>query len=288
MTTQILPAPAKVNLFLRVTALLTNGYHTLDTAFAFVDVADHLHFTPADRLHITCSRPHLNGEDNLVHQLLQAVREKFRIRQGLEIFIDKQLPEQAGLGGGSSDAATALIAANRIWGLGLTRQQMIALSTPFGADIPCFLYGQASRAQGIGEQLQPWDSPLPSGFVLLAYPGTGLSTNAVFSHLDTTLTPSKGADSVRALSEPTIGCNDLQAHACALLPAVSTLLTAMQQGAKHAWMSGSGSCCVALFDQRASAETMAARLQHDGLAPWVHIGRLLAQHPAFDSYNDVA
>jgi len=285
VTTKLtLPAPAKVNLFLRVTALLANGYHALDTAFAFVDVADALTFTPSDALRVTCSKPHLNGDQNLVFRLLQAVREAHHIDQGMEVFIDKQLPEQAGLGGGSSDAATAFFAVNRMWNLGLSRQQMIDFATPFGADIPCFLFGQASRAQGIGEQLQPWKAPLPGGYLLLAHPGTGLSTQEVFAHLDTALTPSGVVDTMRAPSEsPSLGSNDLQPHASALLPTISDLLQQMERQAKVAWMSGSGSCCVALFEQHAAAEMMAAQLRRDGLAQWVHIGRLLAQHPALDA-----
>ncbi|MDX8409507.1 MAG: 4-(cytidine 5'-diphospho)-2-C-methyl-D-erythritol kinase [Mariprofundales bacterium] len=278
-----LPAPAKVNLFLRVTALLANGYHALDTAFAFVDVADSLTFTPSDALRVTCSTPHLNGEQNLVFRLLQALREAHQIDQGMEVFIDKNLPEQAGLGGGSSDAATALFAANKMWKLELKRQQMIDFATPFGADIPCFLFAQASRAQGVGERLQPWQPALPSGHLLLVHPGTGLSTREVFAHLDATLTPSRTIDTMRAPSQPPcLGWNDLQPHASALLPIIPNLIQQLEHDATTAWMSGSGSCCVALFDQLAQAEATAAQLQSNGLAQWVHIGRLLAQHPALD------
>jgi len=282
------PAPAKINLHLRVTGIRADGYHELDTSFAYVDVFDHLDIRPARNIEVTCSIPGLSGENNLVFRVLEAMRGKFGVESGLSVHIDKQLPAQAGLGGGSSDAATALLVANSIWNLNLSTDQLIDFAAPFGADIPCFLFGEASIASGIGERLARFPGKLPMEHILLAYPGTGLSTPAVFSHFDShhpspdTLTLQSGVDTIRARSEIVIGDNDLEASATALSRDVESLLKEMRSVANRTWMSGSGSTCIALFDGREQAETESRRLLEKNLASWTHVGRLLKRHPVMD------
>lgn len=285
----LLPAPAKINLHLRVTAILENGMHELDTSFAFVDIADQLTFEPAGDIAVGCSVADLSGPDNLVHKVLVALRRQYGIGSGLHVHIDKQIPAQAGLGGGSSDAATAIIAANRLWQLGMSTDAMIEFAAPYGADIPCFLFGRASQAHGIGEKLLPYEQPLPTGSLLLAWPGTGLSTAAVFRQFDhseagRTLTLPGGADTMRR-GPARLGENDLEASASALSPALARLLQHLRNHSQQAWMSGSGSACAALFDTSAEATAMAAQLQELGLASWTHAGRLLNSHPTRDN-ND--
>jgi 4-diphosphocytidyl-2-C-methyl-D-erythritol kinase len=294
MSTHRYPAPAKINLHLDVTALLDNGYHTLDTSFAYVDCMDTLTIEPADSLHVTCSATHLQGEENLVHRVLDGLRRRHGIRQGLRVHIDKHLPEQAGLGGGSSDAATALMVANRLWGLNLGTDALIAFAAPFGADIPCFLFGEASIAHGIGEKLQPWPQPLPGGHLCLAHPGVGLSTAAVFDYFDrhvaagAALTPTGTMATIRADStgQVSIGFNALESSAVALAPEVGKLLDAMHNGSDLAWMSGSGSTCVALCDTADAAARLTRQLREAGLADWTHGGRLLAEHPLRAMWKD--
>lgn len=282
-----LPAPAKVNLYLRVTGIRQDGMHELDTAFAFVDTGDVLHVRKASALTVTCSRPHLAGKRNLVQRVLAAARRAYGVSSGLFVHIDKRLPEQAGLGGGSSDAATALLAANHLWRLGLTAAELIDFATTFGADIPCFLFGHASLASGIGEKLTPWHEPLPPGHCLLAYPGFGLATAAVFRRFDAQegqLTRSGGGDTIRDRrpcggASPSIGDNELETAAVSLAPGLGRLLNVMRSHARMAWMSGSGSACVAVVDGEAAARRLKRRLRQEGLATWTHIGRLLAAHP---------
>lgn len=283
-------APAKINLHLKVTATLPNGYHELDTSFAYVDIADELIISPADELIVTCSKPHLNGEKNLVYRVLDAFRKQHGLSSGLSIHIDKHLPDQAGLGGGSSDAATALMVANRLWSVKCSKEELIEFAAPFGADIPCFLFEGASLAAGIGEQLSDYPGTLPSGSLLLAYPGVGLSTREVFNCYDRQanravgLTHNDAVDTIRARSEaapgePTIGDNDLEACASALSTEVDELLKQMRRVSDRAWMSGSGSTSVALFENRQEAETVASMLLDRELATWTHVGRLLKKHP---------
>ncbi len=279
------PAPAKINLHLLVTRTLENGYHELDTSFAYVDVEDELQISPSEKLIVTCSNPAFNGAHNLVYQVLDAFRKRYGITSGLEIHINKHLPDQAGLGGGSSDAATALMVANDHWELNLPVGDLIAFAAPFGADIPCFLFGKASLARGIGEQLTDYPDPLPEGTLLLAYPGIGLSTPAVFQCYDSrignagALTHPDSADTIRGLSGRAIGNNDLESCACSISSEVVKLLEQMRSVSEHAWMSGSGSTCVALFTDQKQAENAARTLVEHKLATWTHIGKLLREHP---------
>jgi 4-diphosphocytidyl-2-C-methyl-D-erythritol kinase len=279
------PAPAKINLHLKVTRTLDNGYHELDTSFVYVDVGDTLTITPSEELIVTCSESSLNGEKNLVYKVLHALQKQFGVQSGVTVHIDKALPHEAGLGGGSSDAATALMIANQTWGLNLSIDTLISFAAPFGADIPCFLFGQASLAHGVGEKLVEYPGAIPDGALLLAYPGAGLSTATVFNCYDhalagdTTLTHQVATDTIRARSGRPIGENDLEACACYLSCEVERLLSQMRKLSETAWMSGSGSTCVALFKERQQAEEAAGMLQQQQLATWTHVGELLKEHP---------
>ncbi|HKI60220.1 MAG TPA: 4-(cytidine 5'-diphospho)-2-C-methyl-D-erythritol kinase [Mariprofundaceae bacterium] len=279
------PAPAKINLHLKVTRTLENGYHELDTSFVYVDVEDELQIASAERLIVTCTNPAFNGTNNLVHQLLEAFQKKHGISSGISVHINKKLPDQAGLGGGSSDAATALWVANTHWGLNLSVKELISFATPFGADIPCFLFGRASLAEGVGEKLTDYPDPLPEGVLLLAYPGIGLSTPVVFQCYDEMMKNADGltrhdsADTIRGLSGRAVGHNDLESCACAISGEVMRLLEQMRKLSEKAWMSGSGSTCVALFADHQQAESAASLLIEKKLATWTHIGKLLGEHP---------
>jgi len=281
---QVFAAPAKINLYLRITRIRQDGMHELDTAFAYTDLCDRISISPADDILVTCSQAHLSGEKNLVHHILVAFQQQYGIQRGLSVSIEKHIPEQAGLGGGSSDAATALLAANRLWGIGADTDTLIAFATPFGADIPCFLYGRASIAKGIGEQLQDYPLPLPAQTLLLARPATGLSTAAVFRHFDNehqsdhSLTTQDVLDTMRRDS-PVLAENDSQASACSLNPDVSGLLQRLREYSSTVWMSGSGSACIALFEHHARAEAVAAQLKAQHLANWSHIGSIRNRHP---------
>jgi len=289
-------APAKINLHLHVTGLTEQGYHLLDTSFAYVDVCDLLQINPAPELKVSCSDASLDGENNLVFRVLHALRERYGIKQGLRVHIDKQLPSQAGLGGGSSDAASALMAANSLWNLDLDCHELCTFAAPFGADIPCFLFGQASIAAGIGDELSPLALPSETQHVLLAHPGVGLSTAAVFQHFDREhallagqLTPQgakatmraglKGAAAMPSFAQLPIGENALEAISEQMCPELARLLKAMRKEQAASWMSGSGTACVALCENSTQAEQLAERLTAEHLATWTHAGTLLRGHP---------
>ena len=282
-------SPAKINLHLQITGVLPDGKHGLDTSFAFVDVYDRLHISLSHEISVQCSVGSLSGEKNLVFQVLLALQKKYHVQHGLSVSIEKTLPAEAGLGGGSSDAATALLAANVLWDLHLTTEVLIEFATPWGADIPCFLFGKASVAKGVGEKLRDYPEALPDGYLCLARPCEGLSTAAVFRHFDESielmLTRQNDNAKVRPASQGCvpIGCNDLEGSATALLPMISSVLSLMKSCSKQAWMSGSGSTCIGLCSSKFEAEQLALNLHDEGLASWTHVGKLLKKHPSFIS-----
>lgn len=289
-----LPAPAKINLNLRVTAIREDGMHELDTSFAYTDLCDELIIEDSSKLQVSCSHPSLSGEHNLVYKILDAFRIKFHISDGLHIHIIKNIPEQAGLGGGSSDAATALLAANQIWNTRLHRDELISFAAPFGADIPCFLFGTASQASGIGEKLKEYPHPLPGQALLLVWPGSGLSTADVFDHFDQqikngdrTLTRYGGLDTIRG-DLSSLGKNDLEGSAGSLNPNISQLLNILREYSSRAWMSGSGSTCIALFDETDNAIRMAEQLKMQHPTYVTYVGNMQKHHPLDHNYWDVA
>ena len=175
------PAPAKLNLFLHVTGRRDDGYHSLQSVFMLVDWADTLHFDlREDGLVVR----HDNTQGALPEQDL-CVRAALALKQasgcpwGVDIRLDKRLPAQAGLGGGSSDAASCLLALNRLWGLNLPRHQLAKIGLGLGADVPFFIGGRNAWVEGVGEELTPIHLP-PAQFVVLK-PPAGASTQAIFS-----------------------------------------------------------------------------------------------------------
>jgi len=175
------PAPAKLNLMLRILGRRPDGYHRLQTVFQFIDRRDRLFFTPRDdgRIRRTSDFAGVPEESDLTVRAARLLRERTGCRRGVEIRVEKQLPPGGGLGGGSSDAATTLVALNRIWGTGLTEPELMALGAELGADVPIFVYGRAAWGEGIGEVLTP--IALPEPWYLVLVPWCRVATGAVFS-----------------------------------------------------------------------------------------------------------
>ncbi|HRL27269.1 MAG TPA: 4-(cytidine 5'-diphospho)-2-C-methyl-D-erythritol kinase, partial [Alcaligenes sp.] len=181
------PAPAKINLFLHVVGRRADGYHFLQTAFRFVDLNDYLSFIPRDDGRICRAYSTLvdvDPEQDLVVRAARALQQATGTRKGVDISCVKNIPSGAGMGGGSSDAATTLIALNRLWSLGLSRQALMDIALPLGADVPVFVFGQAAFAQGIGEQLQA--IALPERDYVIIRPPQFISTAEIFTSKDLT------------------------------------------------------------------------------------------------------
>lgn len=266
------PAPAKLNLFLHVVGRRPDGYHRLQTAFRFIDRGDSLRFSPRTdgQVRLLTPLPGVPPEDDLVVRAAQLLKSETYCLDGVDIVVEKRLPMGGGLGGGSSDAATVLLALNQLWRQHLPRWQLAKMGLALGADVPVFINGRNAFAQGIGEVLTPVE--LPPAWYLVLEPPVEVSTAAIFSAPELRRdTPVMNAGDWR----PGIGINDLEAVACARFPLVADYLAALRKFAP-AMMTGSGACVFAAFDSAAEAERVAASLP-SGMQAWVAQG--LAAHP---------
>jgi 4-diphosphocytidyl-2-C-methyl-D-erythritol kinase len=249
-------APAKINLFLHVVGRRPDGYHLLQTVFRFLDFADTLRFTPRDDDAIVLATP-ISGvppANDLTVQAANALRTRIGNKAGVTISLTKRLPIGGGLGGGSSDAATTLMALNYLWNCGLTTNELQALGLALGADVAVFVHGRACFAEGIGERFT--DVTLPPAWYLITVPEVSVPTGEIFRAPDLRRdTPTIAPEMWRSGQ----GGNDLESIACAQYPEVRRHLDWLRaRGAAR--MSGSGACCFAEFATQAQARAALSAL----------------------------
>ena len=278
------PAPAKLNLFLHVVGRRADGYHLLQTLFRFIDLSDTLNFTlrTDGEVHRVNALEGVPPEQDLCVRAARLLQQESGCRLGADIELEKRIPMGGGLGGGSSDAATALMALNRLWQLGLSRQRLMQLGLQLGADVPVFIFGENAFAEGVGEQLQP--CPLPDAWYVVLCPPVQVPTVQIFTHPE--LTRNTISMTMRALPKGLdfrAGVrnglkNDLQAVACKLYPAVGEHLAWLAQFGP-ALMTGSGACVFAEFDTEAEAQAVLQRLPSNMRG---FVARGLQQHPLKD------
>lgn len=263
------PAPAKLNLFLHVNGRRADGYHLLQTVFQLVDHGDTLHFDLRDDEQIrrvTALEGVPEQHDLIIRaaRLLQAevLRRTGALPRGVDIAIDKLLPMGGGLGGGSSDAATTLMVLNHLWQAGLTKEELMALGLPLGADIPFFIYGQTAFAEGVGEALQPVRAP--DCWYVVIEPGVAVPTAAIFcsEHLTRDTSPVIITDFSSYLENQTdlkgYGRNDLQQVATSLFPPVAEAITWLSAHG-DARMTGSGACVFCAVSGEVEADAVLAK-----------------------------
>lgn len=250
------PAPAKLNLFLHVVGRRADGYHLLQTVFRFLDFGDELRFAPRDDDLIVPATA-LSGvppETDLTVRAARLLRERTGISAGVTISLTKRLPMGGGLGGGSSDAATTLMALNRLWNCQLPTGELQRLGLSLGADVPVFIHGRACFAEGVGERFT--DVVLPPAWYLVTVPGVAVPTAEVFRAPGLRRdTPALAAADWR----PGMGGNDLEPVARRLFPEVGLHLDWLRARGP-ARMSGSGACCFAEFADEAGARAALAAL----------------------------
>jgi len=274
------PAPAKLNLFLHVTGRRADGYHLLETAFQLIDRSDVLHFQLRDDAEIVRSNDiaGVPAESDLVVRAARLLQSHSKCRYGAEITLEKNLPMGGGLGGGSSDAATTLIALNCLWEANLSRRELMTLGLQLGADVPFFLFGQNAFAQGIGEQLMPLDTP--DCWYLVIEPGVSVPTQAIFS--SKALTRNSSSIKVSDFHSYPQGNwkNDLQSVAVQLFPEVLFALNWLNQYG-NTKMTGSGSCVFCACDSEAAATKIlndfSSGFTQHGSRAWV--AKSLREHP---------
>jgi len=241
-------APAKLNLFLHIVGRRSDGYHLLESVFVLIDWCDTLHFDCRNDGHISREdlRTPLPAND-LVLRAARALQQFSGSRCGVHIAIDKHIPAQAGLGGGSSDAASTLLALNRLWQLNLDLASLSHIGLQLGADVPFFLGGKNAFVTGIGEKLQPILVPLKR--YLVVKPPDGLETGRIFSHpllkRDTESTIISGF----AIGAEGFGCNDMQDVAMQLCPSIGTAVNWLKSMGLAGQMTGSGSAVFATLQQ---------------------------------------
>ena len=253
-------APAKLNLFLHVTGRRSDGYHLLQSVFMLIDWHDTLHFEL--RADGKISREDLSTPlpaDDLVVRAARALQTSSASSLGAHIGIEKRIPAQAGMGGGSSDAASTLLALNRLWKLNYSLEKLSQIGLALGADLPFFLAGQNAWVEGVGEKITP--ITLPEGRFLVVKPAAGLPTQAIFSD------PALKRDSDTAIlsgfsaSPFGFGRNDLQRVAQRLCPGVTQALDWLVSLGLSGRMTGSGSAVFAHLDQPLQVESVPASIQ---------------------------
>ncbi|OGS92219.1 MAG: 4-(cytidine 5'-diphospho)-2-C-methyl-D-erythritol kinase [Gallionellales bacterium GWA2_60_18] len=277
MTELTCPAPAKLNLFLHVVGRRPDGYHLLQTLFRFIDLHDTLHFTLREDGAVR-REDALDGvppEQDLCVRAARLLQAETGCALGVDIALEKRIPMGGGLGGGSSDAATTLIALNRLWSLGLPRERLMQLGLRLGADVPVFVFGENAFAEGVGEHLQA--CPVPDAWYVVLFPQVHVSTAQVFARPE--LTRNTLSITMRALLSGQVQRhNDLQSVVSGLYPEVARHI-AWLSGFGEAMMTGSGACVFAGFASRGEAEAVLRQLPHDMRGT---VAQGLTRHPLYD------
>lgn len=281
-------APAKINLTLRVLGKRPDGYHTLESVMQMLSLADRLTIeTGGVGIQFSCSDPTLETEENLVVRAARLLEPHCAIPRGAQIHLEKRIPMQAGLGGGSSDAAATLLALNELWEIRLTPDDLAALAAQLGSDVPFFLAGPTAVVQGRGESITPAFHAM-TVHVVIAKPATGLSTPAVYGALSAptitidytphiqvetnTMLQALAHENLDAVANALV--NDLEGPALNLMPALFRVRERMlEEGCLNVLLCGSGSAVFGICPDAHTAERAAAILTND--VPWTWAGSWL-------------
>jgi len=258
-STLTLPAPAKLNLGLHICGRRADGYHNLQTVFQFIDACDELHFARREDANVTVNPP-LSGvapQDNLILRAAIALQRHCDCKLGADIHINKRLPMGGGIGGGSSNAATTLVALNLLWRCGLSREQLKTIGITLGADVPIFIHGHAAFAEGVGEQLH--DVGIDEPWYLVLVPQVHVSTAHIFSHEELT----RHSEIMKMSAFLGQGSrNDCEALVRKLYPAVDEALRWLSRFGL-AQLTGTGACVYSAHRLREQAEAIAAQVPKD-------------------------
>lgn len=271
----ILPAPAKINRFLHIVGQRPDGYHLLQTLFQFIDLNDVLEFTlhHSREVRLNSTIPGISAANNLVLRAAQALQAASSTGQGVDISLKKQIPIGAGLGGGSSDAATTLLALNQLWDLRLSTETLMSIGVKLGADVPIFIRGQSAWAEGIGEEFT--DITLPEGWIVLVLPDAQINTAEIF--FDKALSRNTAPCRMCASLIET-GHNDCEPVVRQRYPQVAEALDWLNDFAP-ARLTGTGACIFAPVESQAAGAKIVEQLPKTCKA-WVL--RTLNRSPALD------
>ncbi len=277
-------APAKVNLTLRVFGVRDDGYHDLESVVAAVALFDTLVFEPADGIHLVCGGIDVpGGEDNLVTTAARALADECRPAKGARIRLEKRIPPGRGFGGGSSDAAAALVGLNALWDCGLGRQELTRLGTGVGSDVPLFLASPVAVMRGRGERVEPV-AATSSWWLVLAWPDYEMPTAEVYAAYDRLGASMDGRSAATDILPRLAGparrarrflVNDLEPAADSIRRGRFDVRGCLEQaGAAAIGMTGSGSACFAVADTEVEARRLAEAVRAAGAKS--HVTTLLA------------
>ncbi|MDD5460583.1 MAG: 4-(cytidine 5'-diphospho)-2-C-methyl-D-erythritol kinase [Methylococcales bacterium] len=243
------PAPAKLNLMLRIVGQRPDGYHLLQTVFQFIDLCDWITFNPVDdgRVYLQKPIPGVPEADDLTVRAANLLKAETGCESGVRIEVEKNLPMGGGMGGGSSDAATTLVVLNELWRLRLSREKLMELGLALGADVPVFVYGHSAWAEGVGEKLEKLNTP--EQWVVIIKPECHVNTKEIFSAKNLT----RDSKSIK-IGDFTAGQrqNDCVDVVCQLYPIVKDALVELSEFSE-ARLTGTGACVFAQFDSESAA-----------------------------------
>lgn len=255
-----LPAPAKINCFLHILNRRPDGYHNIQTAFQFCDLLDSLTFQRRndDRIVVHMQGAAISQKENIITRAAQLCRDAANAPLGCDIHCVKHIPIGAGLGGGSSNAATTLRGLNAIWDLGLSQETLLEMALSLGADVPIFIHGYAAWAEGVGEKLTPVPK-LPESWLCILDPKQPVATQRIFQHPQLLRDQKPYPLGKMAVNYP----NDCELLVAELYPEVGRALNWANQ--QHfAWLTGTGCAIVTRFETRADAQAFCAKIP----PPW--------------------
>ncbi|RZI80522.1 MAG: 4-(cytidine 5'-diphospho)-2-C-methyl-D-erythritol kinase [Rubrivivax sp.] len=281
-----LPAPAKLNLFLHVTGRREDGYHLLQSVFVLIDWADTLHIdTRPDGVLARHDLGPALPADDLCLRAARLLQGESGTTQGADIHIDKQLPWGAGMGGGSSDAATVLLALNQLWGLNWPRARLASLALQLGADVPFFIHGRNAWVEGIGEQITAIDLPsaVTNTPVAVLKPPVAVPTQAIFASPHLSRSTDAATISLFLAAPKCFGRNDLQAPAELYSSQISQALEIMKNRFGNSRMTGSGSAVFSWMESTPPSPSFAPADLDLTDPTWAgRRCRVLVRHPLFD------
>jgi 4-diphosphocytidyl-2-C-methyl-D-erythritol kinase len=270
----LVPSPAKINLFLEVVERRPDGYHEIETVMQLVDLCDDVRLRRIDRgIQVSVGGADLpDGRGNLAYKAAALLLEKAGLRAGVHIHLEKRIPVAGGLGGGSSNAAAVLAGLTRLYGLDQTRERLREMASQLGSDVPFFLSDGLAVATGRGERLRSL-KPWPPHWLVLANPGVPVSTAWAYREASSKLTEWKGRATIQPLIAddrivwpPTWAFNRLEAVVLPHRPEVSALKALLQAGGgSPVLMSGSGASVFAVVSDKATGQTLAARIRAGGV-----------------------
>lgn len=247
------PAPAKLNLFLHITGQRENGYHDLQSTFQLLDFGDTLSFevNTSGKISIDADTNDIPLEENIIYKAAKLLQSYSKGLQGCHVCLKKVLPMGGGLGGGSSNAATTLVALNQLWDLGLSQAELQTIGLKLGADVPIFVFGQNAFAEGVGEQLSAIS--LPEQYFLVVNPGVHVSTQEIFQHPDLPRNTATLSKENYTFSETH---NDCQKLVCERYPDIAKTLGWLLEYAPSR-MTGTGACLFSVYNtHEAALETL--------------------------------